>query len=347
MRSVAVIDAAGRGACIQQACPPIEPGQVLVRVEAASISSGTEMNIPMMIRRGEQSPVPLPRHLGYQNSGVVEEVADCVTALRPGDRVTCLGGGYALAADYAVVPQNLCCPLPEEVSFEEGAFANLVLTSLHALRRGEPELGQNLLVVGAGVVGQFAAQFGRIAGLNTMVSDTLPMRLDYALQTGAHATVNVAKESLHERAMEFTDGFGFDVAIVAIGGEGTQVLKDIGEVMKLSPDGHRMGRIVLVGGLHVTLQGGAGIGNVEIVGAARTGPGYHDPEWEHGRREYPETFVRWTTRSNLQWAMKLVTRGDLKIKPLITHRLPLAEVGQAVEMLIEQPQECLGIALKP
>lgn len=344
-RRVAAIDDAGRGILLEQPVPAPEPGQVLVRVCAASISPGTELNLAKQLRQGEPAPVPLPHPFGYQNSGVVEAVGAGVERLRPGDRVACLGGGYAYISDWAVVPQNLCCPLPEGVSFEQGAFANLVLTALQAMRRAGTALGERVLVVGAGLVGQLAAQLARMGGMEVMVWDALDARLALARRCGAHATANVAREDARAAADAFTEGQGFDTAVLAIGGEGTQAFQDVLNVMAVSPDGHQTGRIVLVGGLKLCLQGGAGIGNVDVLGSARTGPGYHDPAWEHGRTSYPPVFVRWNTQTSLAWAHRQIERGELRIDPLITHRYPLAQVREAVDLLIDQPNEALGVVL--
>ncbi len=79
--------------------------------------------------------------------------------------------------------------------------------------------------------------------------------------------------------------------------------------------------------------------------SARSGPGYHDDDWEHGRRDYPTTFMRWTTRTNFELILNLVSRGAVKVKPLTTHCLPLAKIDEAVTAHIEAPNKTLGTVL--
>jgi threonine dehydrogenase-like Zn-dependent dehydrogenase len=342
-RRAAAINDKGIAVVIEEAAPDVLPGQIMVRVHAASISPGTEMDAVRYARGdGPRKPGRLWR-MGYQNAGDVAAVGEGVTQFRKGDRVTCFGAGYAYITDLAVVPQNLCCKLPDDVSFEEGAFGNLVLTGQHALRRAKPTMGERLLVVGMGLVGQLTAQYGRIAGLDVMGWDTFDSRLRIAKKCGIHGTVNVTKADSQAAARAFTDGQGFDISVLALGGDGDKAFNAARDVMQLSPDGHREGRMVMVGGLTVKMQGGAGTGNLNILGAARTGPGYHDEAWEHGRADYPPVFMRWTTRTNMEWALRLMQRGELKIKPLITHRMPLNDFVTAIDLLMDKPDKAMGV----
>lgn len=342
-RRAAAINDKGAAIILEEPAPKLMAGQIKVRVHAASISPGTEMGAVRYARGdGERKPGRVWR-MGYQNAGKVEAVGEGVNQFRKGDRVTCFGAGYAYITDIAVVPQNLCCKLPDTVSYEEGAFGNLVLTGQHALRRAKPVMGERLLVVGMGLVGQLTAQYGRIAGLDVMGWDTFDARLRIATKCGIHATANVTKVDTKEATAAFTSGQGFDISVLALGGDGDKAFNAARDVMQLSPDGHREGRMVMVGGLTVQMHGGAGTGNLNILGAARTGPGYHDEAWEHGRADYPPVFMRWTTRSNMEWALRLIERGDLKIKPLITHRMPLEDFAKAIDLLMDKPDKAMGV----
>jgi threonine dehydrogenase-like Zn-dependent dehydrogenase len=345
MRRIAAVDGAGRGVVVKQRVPAPKAGQVLIHVEAATISPGSELSRARRLRAGEAGNTNTVQKLGYQNSGRVIEVGRGVKRFKPGDRVAAFGGGYAYIADFAVVPQNLCCPLPDKVSYAEGAYGNVMLTGLHAIRRGEAQIGEDLLVVGLGIVGQFAAQFGRIAGLNVMAWDRLPFRCRIARQCGAHAAMNVQSKDALDEARRFTEDRGFDLAVVAIGGDGTDAVQQTKAALKTSPDGHTMGRVVLVGAVNATIRGGSGFGNADVRSAARTGPGYHDDEWEHGRTDYPHTFMRWTTRSNFELALKLMARGDLKVKPLTTHTLPIGRIDEVISAHLDEPHKTLGTVL--
>ena len=139
-RKVAAIDGRGQGVCLEEAIPVLGPGEVKVRVEASLISPGSELGRVGAIRENPQPDRP-PRPFGYSNAGVVEEVGTEVEQFEVGQGVACMGGGYALHADWACVPQNLCVAIPEGVSFVEAASVHLAATGLHAVRRTAPLYG--------------------------------------------------------------------------------------------------------------------------------------------------------------------------------------------------------------
>jgi len=296
-------------------------------------------------RRQNPKDTP-PAPFGYQNAGTVLKLGEGVTRFQVGDRVACMGGGYALHASHAVVPVNLAVPIPEGVSFEEAAFCHLAATALHAVRRAEPRFGENFAVSGLGLVGQLSVQFAKLSGTHVVGLDRFPKRLEVALASGADAAFNVAESDPVPRVVEFCRGHGLDAAIIAFGGDGTAAAKQLYEMMKPAPDTHRWGRIVVVGGATITMNLAAGLGNVDIRSSARPGPGYHDDAWEHGA-DYPPVFVRWTTQRNLEESLRAMAEGALRCKPLISDVFPLDEAPAACEKLVSSPAEALGVILKP
>ncbi len=314
VRHVGAMDATGHALVITQPMPALRKGTVRVKVHASLISPGTEF---IGVAKARQSPPAAPgkpRPFGYQNAGVVLECGPGADEFKPGDRVACMGGGYAQHTDFAVVPINLCARLPDNVSFEEGAFNHLAMTALHAVRRGEPQIGENLLVVGLGLVGQLSARIGQLAGMFVMGWDKFPFRCKVARRWGIDAATVIGSEDDTRAAAKFTRGSGFDMAVMAFGGEGTPALQSVTKVMKLSPDTHAMGRICLVGAMNTVCSWGAGLGNLDLRSCARTGPGYHDEPWEHGEVAYPPVFMRWTTRTNMECALRLISEGKLNVR---------------------------------
>ncbi|HEX7010446.1 MAG TPA: zinc-binding dehydrogenase [Phycisphaeraceae bacterium] len=345
-RRVATLDEHGRGALVEEPVPDLEPGHVLVRLRATMISAGTQLAGVRELRAGAAPPLKDRRRLGYQAAGEVIDVGKSVRRLQPGQRVACFGSG-ALHTNLAVVPQNLCAVLPEGVSFDDASGMNLVLTAMHAIRRADAHLGEYLLVVGLGVVGQLAAQFARAAGLYVMGWDSLPHRRQIARKFSADAVADPSQDDLLPRCAAFTDDLGFDAAVMAIGGDGTQALEQVKRVMKVSPDGHAMGSLVMVGGLVTQSRWGAGMGNLDVRSAARTGPGYHDPAWERGETDYPPVFVRWTTQTSMRTALRMIADQRIRIAPLITHRFRLDDIEQAIDQLMREPDRTLGVVLTP
>jgi len=344
-RRVAAIDGAGQFVLIEEEVPSPARGQVLVENRATLISPGTELGgVPAM--RANPKPGARPRKFGYSSAGVVLERGPGCEGIEPGTALACMGGGYALHSDFVAVPRNLTVPKPDALSFEEAAFAHLAATALHAIRRMDVRIGENMLVVGLGLVGQLAAQLGRIAGAHVAVLDRLPMRREVAQKCGADLVLDPDRD-VEAQVAEFTRGYGLDCALIAFGGEATQVVEMIARMMKTAPDGHKNGRLGIVGGAHFEAKGWpVAVGNMDIRPSSRPGPGYHDEAWEHGA-DYPPVFVQWTTRRNMEECLRFIADGRLDVRSLITHRLPLDEFAQGAEALVSAPNEALGVILQP
>ena len=342
-RKIGAIDQTGHGCVITGEIPEVKKGMVLVKVKASLISPGTELMGARQARKDGVTDKGTPRPFGYQNAGDVIEVGEGVSEFKPGDRVACMGGGFAYHSDYAVVPQKLCCLLPDNVSYEEGALAHLAITSMQAVRRAEPVFGEYMLVVGMGLVGQMAARLGQIAGCYVMGWDMCPFRLDIAKGWGIDGTMQVGDDvDFKAIAKEFTRGRGFDLAVMAFGGDGSTALQNVRDVMKMSPDTHQMGRLAMVGGLKTTTGWGATLGNLDLRCCARTGAGYHDAAWELGDYDYPDGFMRWTTRTNMELALRYMSEGKMDVKCLASHRFTLEQIDDAISAHIERPNSTLG-----
>ncbi|MCH7792615.1 MAG: hypothetical protein IID31_10090 [Planctomycetes bacterium] len=133
---------------------------------------------------------------------------------------------------------------------------------------------------------------------------------------------------------------------MAFGGDGTAAFKMLVGLMKRAPDTHQMGRIVIVGGAKIDHGFAAALGNLDVRSAARTGPGYHDDDWELGQ-DYPAVFVQWTTNRNMEECLAFIDSGSILVDPLITHRVSLADAPDACEALIQTPNEALGVVVLP
>ena len=132
------------------------------------------------------------------------------------------------------------------------------------------------LLQGWASLGQFACQIARVAGAYVIGLDRLPLRIGVAETAGIHRAINVSDTDPIPIAQEFTNGYGMDCGIIAFGGDATGAFQQIRAMLKTAPDTHKVGRIVIVGGANITHGFAAGLGNVDVISAARTGPGYHD-----------------------------------------------------------------------
>ncbi len=325
--------------------PVPEParGEVLVKVHASLISPGTELGDVIKARKNPDNK-KLKTAFGYSNAGEVIDVGAGSKDIQIGTRVACMGSG-ALHASYACVPRNLCVSIPKGVSYQEATFACLGATALQAIRRAKLQLGENVAVLGLGIVGQICSQLAKIAGCHVISWDSLPLRLKKAERI-ADQVVNIKGSDAVSLTDEFTRGYEIDAGFICFGGEATGAFKQLVACMKTSPDTHKMGRIVIVGGASITHTFAAELGNLDVLSSARTGPGYHDESWEHGH-DYPSVFVEWTTQRNLEEILRWIKEKQIDVKSLITDEVPLIQAPEACEKLIQHPDHALGVILLP
>lgn len=343
-RRVAIFDGTGVVREIEEPVPELRDNQVLIKVVASLISPGTEMGSVKRLR-DEPDPNRKPTVFGYANAGeIIETRGDCKD-LRVGMRVAAMGGAAAVHGTHAVVPVNLAIPIPDQITFEQATYGCLAATALQGVRRAEPTLGEYGIVLGQGIVGNLTAQFCQLSGARVIAWEAFESRIAIAKSCGIGAVVNVKTSDVVKETEAFCAPYGADFAVMAFGGEAQKAYDDAKACMKLSADGHRMGRVVLVGGCQVKIVGGAGTGNLDIRSAARTGPGYHDKAYELGQ-DYPNGFVQFTTQRNLREIAMLMMENRLRVDPMTTHRFALSDVGEAADLLVDHPEKALGVILE-
>jgi L-gulonate 5-dehydrogenase len=223
--------------------PRPQAGQVLVRVEANGVC-GSDLNS----YRGQNPRARFPKLFGHEVAGTVEEVGDGVDAGLVGTRVavesnqSCgdcrycavglpnicrgyrvLGEGPELpggCADYVAVPLHTVHVLPEGMSAIDGALVQpLAICYEGAVRRGQAAAGERVLVMGAGPIGLGAMLFARLEGAEVAIVDLLDSRLATAKELGATHTLRADDETLDQFIMDWTGGWGVDLAIEAVGGK--------------------------------------------------------------------------------------------------------------------------------
>ena len=324
--------------------PDLTSGEVRIKVHSSLISPGTEI-AGVKSRREEPDPEAEPGVFGYANAGeIVETKGDC-KELEVGMRVAAMGGGKALHANYANVPVNLVVPIPESVTSEQAAYACLAATSLQGVRRTVPQLGEYGAVLGAGIVGNLAAQLYQLSGARIIVWEGMEERISIARECGIEDFVNFRTQDTVEATTAFAAPYGLDFAMLAFGGSATATWDSLKSCMKVSADGHQMGRVILIGGCKIEVGGGAFSGNLDLRASSRTGAGYHDPAYEYGK-DYPNAFVPFTTQRNLREVISLISEKRLIVDPMTTHEFPLEKVGDAVDLLLTCPEKALGVILQ-
>ena len=164
---------------------------------------------------------PLPFVPGNEASGIVTAVGRNVSRFKPGDHVigALRGGAFA---ERAVVDEHLAIPLPDKMSFEQGAAYSVAYgTSYHALRQGaQLRPGETVLVLGAaGGVGYAAVELAKALGATVIAAASSEEKLRFAKQAGANELVNYATGSLRDAVKSLTAGDGVDVIYDPVGGD--------------------------------------------------------------------------------------------------------------------------------
>jgi threonine dehydrogenase-like Zn-dependent dehydrogenase len=241
------------------------------------------------------------------------------------------------------VPVNLLAPLPDTVSYDDAAYTCLAATALQSVRRTVPQLGEYGAVLGLGIVGNLAAQLYQLSGARIIGWEKQNNRIKTATQCGIRTVCNVDSADPVDATRAFAPR-GLDFANIAFGGEADHAFEQVMACMKVSADTHAMGRVILVGGCRVSLGGGAHSGNVDVRASSRTGPGYKDAAYEHGR-DYPAAFVPFTTRQNMTELLQLMSEDRLRVSPMTSHSIDLADLPGLINDLLEHPGHALGVIL--
>jgi NADPH:quinone reductase len=192
--------------------PKPGPGQILIHVHAAGVNP-----YDTYMRNG-MYPIkpPLPYIPGSDAAGVVEAVGEGVKKVKPGDRVytaRTITGAYA---EYALADESQVYPLPNNISFAQGAGVWVPYgTAYHALRHhAKARAGETVLVHGAsGGVGIAAVQIARAEGLTILGTAGSQRGLDLAKKEGAHHVFDHSKPGYAEEIMKVTDGKGLDIIL--------------------------------------------------------------------------------------------------------------------------------------
>jgi predicted dehydrogenase/threonine dehydrogenase-like Zn-dependent dehydrogenase len=350
--------------------PVARPGFVMVRTAASLISAGTErmtveagqksllgraVDQPALVKQviqkarteGVRNTIEAVRSklgslvaLGYSAAGTVIEAGAGVTGFHPGDRVACAGVGYASHAEVLAVPKNLCVRLPAQVSFDSAAFSTLGAIALQGVRLTEPTLGEFVVVIGLGLIGQLAVQLLKANGCRVFGIDLDANKIKLAQRFGADG--GCAPDDEAKRLVgEWSRGRGADAVLIAAATPSSnQPVELAGEIAR------QKGRVVVVGavGLNIPRQP---YYDRELTFriSMSYGPGRYDPEYEERGHDYPVGYVRWTEGRNIEAFLDLLAAGSVDVEPLITHRFKLAESEQAYQ-LITGAEPYLGVVLQ-
>lgn len=333
-----------------EAIPRPEPGagQVLVRLAFCGICGS---DIPRTFVKGTYH---FPTVIGHEFSGTVEQCGPGVDDLTPGEPVVvfpllwcgrcsaCEQGRYVQCQDYdylgsrsdgglaefVVAPRQNLVRLPAGVPLAVAAMTEPAAVALHAVRRAGDLVGQTVAIFGAGPIGLMVAQWAGVMGAaQVLLFDLVPQKLELAQTLGFSLTFNSREVDPVKTVELLTGGEGAHVCIEAAGVPPTY--------LQALAAARRSGRVVLLGNPAAAVDLPAGLisqvmrREVNIFGT-----------WN-------STYSARGNDDDWQAVLQALAAGQLKLEPLITHRVPLAHAFAALQMMQAQREFYAKVLIYP
>ncbi len=341
------------------------PGTALISTEVSLVSAGTERMIVAFAKQGllgkaksrpdllrevlnkaqregllttyeaAMNKLDQPMALGYSSAGTIIQTGAGLRGFRKGTRVACAGGGYAVHAEYAAIPQNLMVPIPDGVDFEQAAFTTVGAIAMQGFRLAQVQVGARVAVIGLGLLGLLACSIAKAAGCQTLGIDLDTTRVELAKQIGTDRAVT------RGQALEAAEALsqGVDAVLICADTQSNDPIELAGEIAR------DRANVIVVGAVGLEVPRKPYFEKeLNLVVSRSYGPGRYDPVYEEKAQDYPIGYVRWTENRNMSSFLDLVAQGKVDVSPLISHRIPISEGKQAYD-LITGKEAYLGVLL--
>jgi predicted dehydrogenase/threonine dehydrogenase-like Zn-dependent dehydrogenase len=351
--------------------PVAGPKNVLVRVERSCVSVGTEMagvkmsGLPLY-RRALKQPHHVKRVLqlmrdqgvarvykqvkgkldaglptGYSAAGTVIAIGSEVDGIAIGDRIACAGAGVANHAEVIDVPVNLCVPIPQQVSFDAAATVTLGAIAMQGVRRAQPTLGETVVVIGLGILGQITAQLLTANGCRVIGTDVDNKRISTALENGLDHGINPNDGNLVESIIKLTDGVGADAVIITAASASSDILAQAFQSCR------KKARVVIVGDVGLNMaRSDIYAKELDVLISCSYGPGRYDPVYEEEGADYPLAYVRWTENRNMGEYLRLLAAGRLRLDNMLHEPYPVDRAEEAYGRLAGEGEKPLLVLLQ-
>ncbi|MGQ0743221.1 MAG: bi-domain-containing oxidoreductase [Acidimicrobiales bacterium] len=278
---------------------------------------------------------------GYSMAGVVVAVGAGVEDLVPGDRVACAGAGDANHADYVCVPRNLVCPVPAGCDLSHAATTTVGSIALQGVRRAAPQLGERVCVLGLGLIGQITVQLLKAGGAHVIGFDPDQQRVDRAVRLGLDFGA-IDPQVLAREVAAATGGHGVDRTLITAA---TKSDDPVNLAMDLT---RAKGTVVVVGDVGLGVKRALFYRKeIDLLMSTSYGPGRYDAQYEREGHDYPYAYVRWTLNRNMASYLDLVSRGQLRVAPLIDRVTSVDEAAEVYRLLASgSGSKPLGVLLR-
>ncbi len=336
--------------------PLAQPGMALVRTAASLVSAGTERMLvdfasKSLLGKARSRPdlarqvfekarregvlttveaafnrLDEPMPLGYSSAGTIAGIGVGIRGFKVGQRVACGGGGYAVHAEYALVPQNLLAALPDNDDIESAAFNTLAAIALHGFRLAEASVGEQVTVIGLGLLGLLTVAIANAAGCKVLGIDLDPDRVQLAKEMGAE--VAVTRDKAEAAAQSISRGCGSDVILICADTRSSDPIELAGAIAR------DKAKVVAAGAVGLEIPRKVYYEKeLSFINSRSYGPGRYDPSYEEDGQDYPIGYVRWTEGRNLGSFIDLLASERIDVHPLITHRFPIEQAPKAYDLI--------------
>ena len=321
-----------------------EPGklkdnEILLRIKRIGVC-GSDIHV----FHGKHPATPYPVVQGHEYSAIVEAVGSKVTRVKPGMKATarpqlvcgecgpCKRGQYnacqklkvqgfqapGVAQDLFVVPEDRIVPLPDNMTLDQGAMIEPAAVGAHSTNRVNGLKGKNVVVAGAGTIGNLVAQFAKARGAaKVLITDISDYRLDIAKQCGIEGTLNIKNTPFEVGIKSFFGDKGFQIGFEAAG-----VQSSLDVLMQFVEKG---GDVVILG-----VYSQNPVVNMFYLG-------------EHELNVFGSMMYR---QEDYEAAVEMIASGKIITKPLLTNRFPFSNYLDAYKFIEEQGDKSMKVMIE-
>ena len=222
---------------------------------------------------------PLP--LGYCNAGEIIEIGDDVSKFKVGDRVISNGPH----AEFVSVPKNLIAKIPDGVSYEEASFTILGSIGLQSIRLIAPTFGENVVIIGLGLIGLISTQIFLASGCNVIGFDFDENKVKLAEKFGVKAFKVGENTNQIDIVNNLTNEHGSDAVLITASSKSNEIISNAARMCR------KRGRVVLVGVIGLDINRGDFYEKeMSFQVSCSYGPGRYDDNYEQKGNDYPIAF---------------------------------------------------------
>jgi len=299
----------------------------------------TQEMINGKLQYSHNETVDIGWNIGYSAVGEIIAVGEGVNDLSVGDKVACAGAGIANHADIICVSRNLVCPLPQGCDLISASSTTIGTIAMQGVRRAHAQLGDNIAIIGLGLLGQISSQLLQSNGCKVIGFDLNTTRVNQALDLGMHYGTSDENDLKHQ-VNHLTHSHGVDIAIITAATTSNTVINLAMTITR------RKGKVVIVGDVGLNVEREQFYRKeIDLLMSTSYGPGRYDANYEESCNDYPYGYVRWTSNRNMRSYLELIASQKITINPLISKVVKVEDAANIYQELALSPDPPLSVVL--